>query len=161
MHPKDFSFQYSLSDPAEKAKRNLMLFSSLCLFLALTRELPSRIPLLGIELDSSHNQGITVAAFFSVQLYLVLRFLVLVGVDLRNWLFNTAVSNSKELGYEDFTSVHSLSAHSEVYRQHRFAAAVSRLSYWSRFYELILPVVYGLMGFLSTISLFWIVESAG
>jgi hypothetical protein len=158
MHPKDFSFQYSLSDPAERAKRNLMLFASLCVFLAFARELPTRIPLLGIELDSAHNQEITVIALFSVQLYLFFRFLVLVGVDLRNWLFNAAVTKSKDLGLEEFASVHSLSAQAEVYRIHRFASAISRLSSLSRFYELVLPVLYGLLGLSSAISLFWVIE---
>lgn len=136
-----------------------MLFSSLCIFLALTRELPTNIPLLGVELESSRNQGITALAFLVVQVYLFFRFSILIGVDLRNWLYNTMVTSSQELGVEHYESMHNVSRQAETYKKHRFAAAVSRLAYYSRFYELILPFIYGVIGVLSALSLIWVADT--
>lgn len=75
-----------LSEGSEKSKRNMMVFAAVCLFIALTGERPSEIPLLGMEFDTVDQQSAVAYSFLVVMGYLYVRFLVLTWVDTVNWM---------------------------------------------------------------------------
>lgn len=157
----DSSFQYSLNDEPQRAKRNLMLFSSLVVFLSITRELPGNIPLLGIQLDGSQNQNATVWSLIAVQLYFFSRFAILTSVDVRNWLYNQMFETSREIGTESELSTHDFSKEDAFVEHNRLAFKFAKLSSYSRWIELGLPLIYGVGGLVAACSLFSLVGDKG
>ena len=140
-----------LKEPSERARRNLMLFSSLCIFLALLGELPTNVPLLGIDLKSGNKPLLTALAFFFTQLYLLFRFVVLAWIDLLNWLLKQDAQQRKGGRYNpsDMKISDILNAVREKLKN-MHVTTVSRLA---RFLEQIFPITYGVVGVFASILL--------
>ena len=145
-------FNNTLSDVTERARRNLLLFSSLCIFLFMTEELPSQIPLLGINLEGAKNAAMTANSIACVQFYFLFRFMVLVSVEIKNWLHNYVVSLSDENWGENTYELKS-DIQRQVIEQFRVAGLLSKLAFFCRLIETLFPVLYGFMGFVYAVRL--------
>lgn len=145
-------FNSTLNDVTERARRNLLLFSSLCIFLFLTGELPSQIPLLGIDLEGSKNAAITAKSIACVQFYFLVRFFILVSVEVKNWLYNHVVSLSDgELGENTYELKSDTKR--EIVQRFRVATAISKLAYFLRLIEALFPALYGILGLVYALRL--------
>lgn len=140
--------EHFLSESSERARRNLMLFSSFCIFLALLGELPTNVPVLGIDLDTSHKQALVAWSFLVVQIYFLFRFSVLAWVDLLNWaVTQDAKARGGYRNLSDYRMQDLLKTVRERLRGNR-SATVANLA---RFLEQILPIGYGVIALFANI----------
>jgi len=82
---KEFSIYDSpLSEDTKKIRRNLLIASSLCIFISITNHLPSSFALWGAKLDAN-QQPIVGWFIFSITAYLYLHFFASAGVEIAKW----------------------------------------------------------------------------
>ncbi len=73
------------SEDTKKIRRNLLIASSISIFIGMTNQLPSTFALWGAKFDS--DQQTTVGwLLFSANFYLYLQFIATAGVEIAKWL---------------------------------------------------------------------------
>lgn len=75
-----------LSEETTKLRRNAMLSSLICLFIAYTEKLPQKLSLLGITFDSPEKQMVVGWFLFFVSSYLFLHFISVASIEVAKWL---------------------------------------------------------------------------
>ena len=134
-----------LSDVTERSKRNLLVFSSISIFLGLTEQLPEKVPLLGISLEASTEQELISYGLILFQLYLLVRYVSFVLIDLRN-----NREERKKQGMDESHRFYSYKVIEQTILQklgvfidfaiYHFASGLNALV------EIVVPVIYGLFG---------------
>jgi len=140
--------EHFLSEPSERARRNLMLFSSFCIFLAMLGELPTNVPILGIDLDTSHKQFLVALSFLVVQLYFLFRFVVLAWVDLLNWA--VAQDAKARGGYRSHITDYRMLDLLKTVRERLKSNSSTTVANLARFFEQTLPIGYGTIGVIAS-----------
>ncbi|WP_429012748.1 hypothetical protein [Aeromonas hydrophila] len=101
---KKFSiYESPLSDETKVLRRNSLLLSGLCLFIAITGELPSQFALLGVSF-SANQQGLIGWFILAVAVYFFLHFISMASVEVARWIhpiYRSAVTKKTLL--EDYS----------------------------------------------------------
>ncbi len=85
MNKGQFIYESPLCQETKTIRRNLLLSSSICLFVGLTNQLPEKIALLGISFNTTEQT--TIGWFmFSVQIYFFLHFVANAFVEVAKWV---------------------------------------------------------------------------
>lgn len=99
MNPEEFSiYETPFTDETKKLRLNSLLASMLCLFIGVSKTLPSEPSLFGISFTSSQQQTVGWFIFF-VSLYLFVHFLSAAAVEIAKWInpFLKAIVGNNEL----------------------------------------------------------------